>query len=75
MPTEPLAPAIGPPPGPPSEEHYQAFCALLSQSERGRRLLAEHALRLAGPAGARLPAIAARSACVIRDWPFMKEAA
>ena len=41
MPTEPLVP----PPGPPSEEHYRAFCALLSQSERGRRLLAEHARR------------------------------
>ena len=41
MPTEPLVPA----PGPPSEEHYRAFCALLSQSERGRRLLAEHARR------------------------------
>ena len=49
MPTEPLAPAIGPPPGPPSEEHYQAFCALLSQSERGRRLLAEHARRTRQP--------------------------
>jgi len=45
MPTEPLAPAIGPSPGPPSEEEYRAFCALLSQSERGRRLLAEHARR------------------------------
>ena len=41
MPTAPLVP----PPGPPSEEHYRAFCALLSQSERGRRLLAEHARR------------------------------
>lgn len=49
MPTEPLAPAIGLPPGPPSEEHYQAFCALLSQSERGRRLLAEHARRTRQP--------------------------
>jgi len=41
MPTEPLVPA----PGPPSEEHYRAFCALLLQSERGRGLLAEHARR------------------------------
>ena len=45
MPTEPLVPA----PGPPSEEHYRAFCALLSQSERGRRLLAEHARRTRQP--------------------------
>ena len=45
MPTEPLAPAIGPSPGPPSEEDYLAFCALLLQSERGRGLLAEHGRR------------------------------
>jgi len=45
MPTEPLVPA----PGPPSEEHYRAFCALLWQSERGRRLLAEHARRTRQP--------------------------
>jgi hypothetical protein len=29
-------------PDPPSEGDYRAFCALLSQSERGRALLAEH---------------------------------
>ncbi len=33
------------PPDPPSEGDYRAFCALLSQSERGRALLAEHARR------------------------------
>src|SRR3974390_2850202 len=49
MPTEPLAPAIGPSPGPPSEEEYRAFCALLWQSERGRRLLAEHPRRTRQP--------------------------
>ena len=45
MATEPLALAIEPPPGPPSEDDYQAFFALLARSERGRALLAEHARR------------------------------
>jgi hypothetical protein len=45
MATEPLARAIEPPPGPPSEDDYQAFCTLLEKSERGRALLAECARR------------------------------
>jgi hypothetical protein len=45
MPNEPLARAIPPPAGAPSEADYQAFCATLSGSERGRALLAEYARR------------------------------
>jgi hypothetical protein len=45
MATEPLARAIETPPDSPSEHDYQAFCTLLTQSERGRALLGEHARR------------------------------
>jgi len=45
MPNEPLALAIEPPPEAPSEADYQAFCAVLSQSARGRAVLAEYARR------------------------------
>ena len=45
MPNEPLALAIRPPPDAPSEDDYQAFCAALSQSARGRSFLAEYARR------------------------------
>jgi hypothetical protein len=43
MPNEPLALAIEPEAS--SEDDYQAFCATLSQSARGRAFLAEHARR------------------------------
>jgi hypothetical protein len=45
MPNEPLTLAMQPPPVAPSEDDYQAFCAALSASRRGRALLAEHARR------------------------------
>jgi hypothetical protein len=45
MPNEPLTLAMQPPPAAPSEDDYQAFCAALSDSRRGRALLAEHARR------------------------------
>ncbi len=45
MPNEPLALAIQPPPDAPSEDDYQAFCAALSESGRGRAFLAEYARR------------------------------
>jgi hypothetical protein len=45
MPNQPLARAMPPPPEAPSEADYQAFCAALSQSGRGRALLAEYARR------------------------------
>ncbi len=45
MPNEPLALAIQPPPEAPSEGGYQAFCAALSESGRGRAFLAEYAAR------------------------------
>ena len=44
MPNEPLALAIKPPAAP-SEDDYQAFCAALSESARGRAFLAEYARR------------------------------
>ena len=45
MPNEPLALAIQPPPDAPSEGDYQAFCAALAESGRGRAFLAEFARR------------------------------
>ncbi len=45
MPNEPLALALQPPAAAPSEDDYQAFCAALSDSQRGRALLAEYARR------------------------------
>jgi hypothetical protein len=45
MPNEPLALAMQPPPAAPSEDDYRALCAALSESERGRALLAEFARR------------------------------
>jgi hypothetical protein len=42
MPNEPLARAIPPSPEAPSEDDYRAFCAALSESSRGRALLAEY---------------------------------
>ena len=45
MPNEPLALAMRPPPDAPSEDDYQALCAALSESARGRAFLAEYARR------------------------------
>lgn len=45
MPNESLARAMQPLPEAPSEGDYEAFCAALSESRRGRALLAEHARR------------------------------
>lgn len=66
MANEALAPAAASPPGAPSEDEYQTFCAALSASGRGRSFLAEYGRRNRGADTKVLLAALARLESVIR---------
>ena len=57
------------PPGPPSEDEYQSFCAALSASARGRAFLAEYARRHRGADTETLLAALARLEALVRARP------